>query len=108
MGADLYDLLGSTEKTKKKKQKKKSKQKKDIPEQSREYDRKLLNEYADNLERFLDAADTFMIIEADVDEYNHARKTIKKLIKKLRQGDGDAVIDQDAYDEMIEKNLEDN
>lgn len=106
MGADLYDLLGSSGKTKKKKEKKKSKQK-DIPEQSRDYDEKLLKQYADNLDRYLDAVDTFMIIESDVDEFKRAKKTVKKLIKKLRQGDGDAVIDPDAYDEMIEK-MEEN
>lgn len=100
---DLYDLLGKSEKKKKKNEKDKKNKKKNVPEQSREYDMKLFKQYADNLERYLDAVNTFMIIETDVDEYKKSVKTIKKLIKKLRQGDGDAIINQEAYDEIIEK-----
>lgn len=72
--------------------------------QSRDYDQKELDNIADCLEEYLYLFDTFIIREGtDEDEYKKAVKVVKKAIKRLREGDGDAVFDTNRYEEMMER-----
>lgn len=80
----------------------KKKKKKDIPKQSRKYDQEKLNEMADCLEEYIHLFDIFIIKDGvDEEKYKKAMKRVKKAIKDLRAGNGDAVFDQDRYDELI-------
>lgn len=68
------------------------------------YDKEEMNKMADSIENYLYFFDTF-IIKEDIDpkEYEEAVKTIKKLIKHLRKGNGDKVFDEKRYLEYLEK-----
>lgn len=68
------------------------------------YDQRELDQIADCLEEYLTLYDRFIIREGvDEDRYKKAVKTIKKTIKKLRAGDGDAVFNQERYQELLER-----
>lgn len=80
------------------------KKKKTKKYQSHDYDQKELETIADCLEEYLYLFDTFIIREGtNEDEYKKAVKTIKKAIKNLREGNGDAVFDSDRYEQMMER-----
>ena len=65
------------------------------------YDQKWMNEIANDLENYLDIIDSYVIIEGITkDEYENAKNTVKKLIKKLRKGKGDDVFDKERYLEL--------
>jgi uncharacterized protein YheU (UPF0270 family) len=68
-----------------------------------EYNRKLMDAMADNLEAYLNVIESYVIIEGlTKEEYEHAVKKVKKLVKHLRAGDGDKVFDKEKYIEMVE------
>lgn len=68
------------------------------------YDQKELDEIADCLEEYIDIFDTFIYKEGTKkEEYKKAMKTVKKAIKNLRRGDGDAVFDKERYEEMMQR-----
>lgn len=68
------------------------------------YDKKMMNEMADNFESYVDIIKNYVIIEGITDEeYKAAIKKVKKLIKHLRKGNGDKVFDEEAYREYIEQ-----
>ena len=70
-----------------------------------EYDEKLMDEQAKNLENFLYIIDRFCIIEGLTEsEYNDAVKGVKKFIKKLKKHKGDEVYNTRRYGEYMEKN----
>lgn len=90
---------------------KKKKKKKEIKEQSREYNREELSKMADALEQYFDIFDRCIICEhMDEEKYEKNMKIVRKLIKKLREGDGDSVFDLERYDDMMARknNLMDN
>lgn len=73
------------------------------------YDQKLMDKMADNIENYVDIIKNYVIIEGITEEeYKSAKKTVKKLIKKLREGDGDAVFDRERYIEALESGKLDN
>lgn len=73
------------------------------------YDQDKLNEIADSLEKYSSEFDLFIIKDGMCkEEYKKAMKTIKKTIKKLRNGDGDAVFDKDRFNEIMEQESGDN
>lgn len=66
------------------------------------YDKKLMNNMADDLENYLDIIDSYIIIEGITEEeYEESMKTVRKLIKKLRKGKGDEVFDKERYLELL-------
>ena len=57
-----------------------------------ESDRKIMKAMAKNFKEFLDIVDSKLIIEGITqDQYDDARKQIKKLIKELKKGDENAL-----------------
>lgn len=67
------------------------------------YDKKLMKNMADNLEKYLEIVESYLIIQGITkEEYDDAVKTTKKLIKKLRKGKGDKVFDSERYRELIQ------
>ena len=65
------------------------------------YDQKLMNAMADDLENYLDIVDRYVIIDGITEEeYNESVKTVKKLIKNLRKGNGDKVFNKERYIEL--------
>ena len=65
------------------------------------YDQKLMNAMADDLENYLDIIDRYVIIDGITEEeYNESVKTVKKLIKNLRKGNGDKVFNKERYIEL--------
>ena len=77
---------------------KKKKQKHILAHENEEYDysdihyngdiRKLMNDFADAIEGYLDSVNTYYIFEGVNEEsWKKMKKKTKKLIKKLRQGD---------------------
>lgn len=67
------------------------------------YDKKLMNDMADNLENYLEIIDNYVIIEGITkEEYDDSVKVVKKLIKKLRKGKGDEVFNKKRYIELLE------
>jgi hypothetical protein len=57
-----------------------------------------MNKMADNLEDFIETTDRFVVIEGLSEEkYRESRKTVKKLIRKLRKGEGDAIFNKERY-----------
>ena len=68
------------------------------------YDKNEMKKMADTIENYLYFYDMFVIKDGiDRDEYEEAKKKIKKLIKHLRNGDGDKVFDQERYAEYLER-----
>ena len=66
------------------------------------YDKKLMNNMADDLENYIDIIESYIIIEGITEEeYEESLKTVRKLIKKLRKGKGDEVFDKDRYLELL-------
>lgn len=64
------------------------------------YNLKEMQEDADNYEKYLDIISGYAILKnVSPDKYEKAVKTIEKLIKLLRAGDGDAVYDRERYEE---------
>ena len=62
------------------------------------YDKTLMKEMADDLENYINILDKYVIIEGlSPDDYKEAKKKIKKVIKHLRNGDGDKVFDKERY-----------
>ena len=65
------------------------------------YDQKLMNAMADDLENYLDIVDRYVIIDGITEEeYNESVKTVKKLIRNLRKGNGDKVFNKERYIEL--------
>lgn len=80
------------------------KKKKKKKKYSQGYDQKEMNKQADALEEYINQFDTYIIREGtDENEYQKALKTIRKAIENLRNGNGDAVYDQERYNEMEER-----
>lgn len=89
------------------------KKKKKKKKYSQGYDQKEMNKQADVLETYINQFDTYIIREGtDEDEYQKALKTIRyqkalktirKAIENLRNGNGDAVYDQERFNEMEER-----
>jgi len=68
------------------------------------YDQNELNRDADSLEEYLELFDAYIIRDGiDEKEYKKAIKTIRKAIKDMRAGNGDAVYDTERYQEMQER-----
>jgi stalled ribosome rescue protein Dom34 len=68
-----------------------------------QYDKEKMKKQAENLENYLDIIENYVIIEGiSEEEYKKAVKTVKKLIKKLKKGDGDAVYNKERYLEALE------
>lgn len=66
------------------------------------YDKKLMKQMADDFEAYLEQVDKFLIIEGlSKEEYKDAKKKVKKLIKHLRNGNGDKVFDKERYREFM-------
>lgn len=69
------------------------------------YNKKQMEQMANDYETYLEIIDKFIIIEGlSKEEYKQARKVVKKLIKHLRNGEGDKVFDKERYDEYLENN----
>lgn len=66
------------------------------------YDRKLMNKQADHLEDYLNLTDNLCCFEGNADEIAKAKEIVRKLIKKLRKGEGDKVYDRERYIEEME------
>jgi len=67
-----------------------------------QYDKKMMKKMADNFESYLDIVDRYVIIDGlSEEEYETAKKRVKKLIKKLRKGEGDEVFDEERYREFM-------
>lgn len=67
------------------------------------YDKKLMKKMADNLENYLNIINRYVIIEGiSKEEYDASVKKVKKLIKKLRKGEGDDVFNKERYIELRE------
>lgn len=67
-----------------------------------QYDKKLMEEMADNLENYLEIIESYVIIQGITkEEYDDSVKKVKKLIKHLRKGNGDKVFDPERYRELI-------
>jgi hypothetical protein len=65
------------------------------------YDQKMMSAMADDLENYLDIVDRYVIIDGITEEeYNESVKTVKKLIKNLRKGNGDKVFNKERYIEL--------
>ena len=59
---------------------------------------------AKSIKTYLDMFDTYVIkTDLSVEDYDKARKTIKKLIKHLKNGDLDKVIDEERYEEALQR-----
>lgn len=57
---------------------------------------------ADNYKAYLDIIDSFIIIEGiSQEEYDDARKKVKKLIKYLREGKAEKVFSKKRYREAL-------
>ena len=70
-----------------------------------ESDRKIMKAMAKNFKEFLDIVDSKLIIEGITqDQYDDARKQIKKLIKELKKGDENA-LDLEKYYQMKESGM---
>ena len=70
-----------------------------------ESDRKIMKAMAKNFKEFLDIVDSKLIIEGITqDQYDNARKQIKKLIKELKKGDENA-LDLEKYYQMKESGM---
>ena len=68
---------------------------------TKKYDVKEMQEMADVFEMFLSTVKSYVIIDGITSEqYQSAVKTVEKLIKKLRKGEGDKVFDQERYFEL--------
>ncbi len=66
------------------------------------YDKTMMKNMADNLERYLEIVKSYMIIQGITEEeYKDAVKTVTKLIKKLRKGEGEKVFDEKRYRELL-------
>lgn len=62
-----------------------------------------MKQMADNLEEYIKIVDSKLIIDGvSKEEYDAAMKTVKKLIKHLRNGDGDKVFNKERFMEMKE------
>lgn len=71
-----------------------------------EYDKKFMKSMAKNFKNYLDIVDRYVIIDGlTKKEYKEAKKQMKKLIKHLKNGEGDKVFDRDRYLEMMESGL---
>lgn len=70
-----------------------------------ESDRKIMKAMAKNFKEFLNIVDSKLIIEGITqDQYDDARKQIKKLIKELKKGDENA-LDLEKYYQMKESGM---
>lgn len=68
------------------------------------YDQKELDAIADSLSEYVEHFDTFIIRDGlDEEKYKKSVKIIRKAIKNLREGNGDAVFDRERYAEMLER-----
>lgn len=68
---------------------------------AKKYDVKEMQEMANVFETFLSTVKSYVIIDGITSEqYQEAIKTVEKLIKKLKKGDGDKVFDQERYFEL--------
>ena len=57
---------------------------------------------ANSLETYLDMFDKYVIKSGlTVEEYEESKKKIKKLIKHLRNGNLDKVIDEERYNQLV-------
>lgn len=73
------------------------------------YNKKLMKKMADNLENYLQIIDSYVIIQGITkEEYDEAKKRVKKLIKHLRNGDGEKVFDEDRYRDLLASGKIDN
>lgn len=71
-----------------------------------EYDKKFMKTMAKNFKNYLDIIDRYVIIDGlSEEEYKEAKKEVKKLIKHLKNGEGDKVFDRERYIEMIESGI---
>ena len=68
-----------------------------------EYDKKIMKQMAKNFKGYIDIIDRYVIIDGiSEEEYKESMKTVKKLIKHLKKGEGDKVFNKERYMEMIE------
>lgn len=68
-----------------------------------EEDKKVMKKMADNLETYIEIVDSKLIIDGITqEEYDEAMSTVKKLIKKLRKGEGDKVFNEERLLELKE------
>ena len=69
------------------------------------YDKEMMDRMADDFEEYLELVDEYLIIDGlSEEEYNKAKKKVKKLIKHLRKGNGDKVFDKKKYMEYKRRN----
>lgn len=62
----------------------------------------VMDAMADNYKAYLDIIDSFIIIEGiSQEEYDDARKKVKKLIKYLREGKAEKVFSKKRYREAL-------
>lgn len=64
------------------------------------YDQKVMDNYATNLEQFLNLQRYIVITGLSQDEYDKSIKVIKKAISNLRKGKGKKVFNQERYMEV--------
>ena len=68
-----------------------------------QYDKKFMDKMADDLEKYIEILDQYVIIDGITqEEYDEAMKTTRKLIKKLRKGEGDKVFNKERYRELLD------
>lgn len=66
------------------------------------YDKDISKKISDNLEQYLQAVNTYIIIEGkSVKKIDKANETIKKAIKDLRKGRYEDVFDEEGYIKYI-------
>lgn len=61
---------------------------------------------ADQLDAYVDAVENLLIIDGvNVDEIEEAKKTVRKMTKRLRNGKPEKVFDEDKFEELLEQGL---
>lgn len=69
---------------------------------NKKFNKKIINEIADNLEGFYDIVTELIIISGKKKKVKEAEKGLKQMIKYLRNGQAYKVINYDAYVEYFE------
>lgn len=66
---------------------------------SRKFDQKELDQIAGCIEEYLDIVEAYIIIDGITEEeYTRALKGCRKLVKKLRKGEGEKVFNMERYE----------